>query len=200
MTFDEFLAHYGVKGMRWGVRRSEKQLARARAERSGKVPIQKSNQFLNLPEEERKALGTELRKISDKKANEQFRKDLRDPKSRVSRALQEQTGRKGSAVDIVRAETKASKKAAKTRKKKDTIRKLSDGELQARIKRLESERKLGELEKSEGQKIAEDILKGAGSKAGKAVVAGAAVYGAKLAAEMIVGKDLASNIPKIKKA
>lgn len=34
MTLGEtFLRHYGVKGMRWGVRRSAQQLARARAER-----------------------------------------------------------------------------------------------------------------------------------------------------------------------
>ena len=26
MTFDEFLAHYGIKGMHWGVRRSQREL------------------------------------------------------------------------------------------------------------------------------------------------------------------------------
>lgn len=30
----DFLEHYGIKGMRWGVRRSEKQLAKARAKES----------------------------------------------------------------------------------------------------------------------------------------------------------------------
>lgn len=32
-TLDEVLSHYGVKGMRWGVRRTERQLARARKSR-----------------------------------------------------------------------------------------------------------------------------------------------------------------------
>lgn len=35
-TLDEVLEHYGIKGMRWGVRRSERQLARARGKSSPK--------------------------------------------------------------------------------------------------------------------------------------------------------------------
>ena len=36
MSVEEFLAHYGIKGMKWGVRRSERQLAVAR--KKGDVP------------------------------------------------------------------------------------------------------------------------------------------------------------------
>jgi hypothetical protein len=36
MTFEEFLEHHGVKGMRWGVRRSRSQLARESKSRTGK--------------------------------------------------------------------------------------------------------------------------------------------------------------------
>lgn len=32
-TLEDVLEHYGIKGMRWGVRRSEKQLARERAKK-----------------------------------------------------------------------------------------------------------------------------------------------------------------------
>lgn len=32
-TIDDVLEHYGIKGMRWGVRRTEEQLARARGRR-----------------------------------------------------------------------------------------------------------------------------------------------------------------------
>ena len=35
-TLDEVLAHYGILGMRWGVRRTDAQLARARGERKKK--------------------------------------------------------------------------------------------------------------------------------------------------------------------
>lgn len=185
---EEALAHYGVKGMRWGVRRSEAQLRKAR--------IQNTSQFQDLPESQKTALTTELRRQSDSKATKQFKKDLADPKSRVSRALQAQTGKKGSAVEIMRSEVK---KAKESPKRKKNIAKLSDQVLQERITRLEKERKLGELQKSEGQKLAEDILKGGGSKAGKVIVAGAAVYGAKKAAEMLIGEDLANLIRLPKK-
>jgi hypothetical protein len=37
-TLDEVLEHYGIKGMKWGVRRSREQLARAR----GDGPVQKA--------------------------------------------------------------------------------------------------------------------------------------------------------------
>jgi hypothetical protein len=37
-SLDDILEHYGIKGMRWGVRRTEAQLARARGEKkSGKL-------------------------------------------------------------------------------------------------------------------------------------------------------------------
>ena len=35
-TLDDVLAHYGIKGMKWGVRRSEAQLARARGKKEAK--------------------------------------------------------------------------------------------------------------------------------------------------------------------
>lgn len=36
MDFDDFLEHYGVKGMKWGVRRTPEQLGRARAARKAR--------------------------------------------------------------------------------------------------------------------------------------------------------------------
>jgi signal recognition particle subunit SEC65 len=35
-TLDDVLEHYGIKGMKWGVRRTEEQLARARGKRFGR--------------------------------------------------------------------------------------------------------------------------------------------------------------------
>lgn len=36
ITYDEYLAHYGVKGMKWGVRRSDKEIAKAKADKAEK--------------------------------------------------------------------------------------------------------------------------------------------------------------------
>lgn len=123
-----FLAHYGVKGMRWGVRRTEAQLRRARQELDSAV-----------------------------------------------------------------------KAYNKSPKRKKNIKRLTDAELNERIARAEKERKLGELEKSEGQKIAEDILRGAGSKSLKAIGTGVGVYAGKKIVESLLGKEAASQIPKVKK-
>lgn len=45
-TIDDVLEHYGIKGMKWGVRRSDEQLARARGRRKEKgepvTPTKKS--------------------------------------------------------------------------------------------------------------------------------------------------------------
>lgn len=59
---DQFLAHYGVKGMKWGVRRTQSQLSRAAAKR-------KENRDPNTPEgaerARRKAALQNRRTISD---------------------------------------------------------------------------------------------------------------------------------------
>jgi hypothetical protein len=36
ITYDDYLAHYGVKGMKWGVRKSDKEIAKAKADRAEK--------------------------------------------------------------------------------------------------------------------------------------------------------------------
>ena len=63
-TGKEFLEHYGIKGMRWGVRRTDKELARARrakAERSD-TPKSKSDSSKNS----RGNIGKRSSELSDK--------------------------------------------------------------------------------------------------------------------------------------
>lgn len=58
-SLDDVLEHYGIKGMRWGVRRSDEQLARARGRRkkSGKpvTPTKKSEDAAAAEESRKKA-------------------------------------------------------------------------------------------------------------------------------------------------
>lgn len=126
MSVDEFIEHHGVKGMRWGQRRS-----------------------------------------------------------------------RSSAVSKPTVRTKFEK--APTR--------LSDAELNRRVKRMEVEKRYNDLNKKdvgEGHKFASDILKNTGKTVATTLLAGAALYGisralnTKLgpgAASAITGKTVKSNLP-----
>lgn len=54
-TFDEVLEHYGIKGMKWGVRRTREQLARARGERKQKKAANTSDDAKRASEAKAKA-------------------------------------------------------------------------------------------------------------------------------------------------
>lgn len=56
----DYLEHYGVKGMKWGVRRTRQQLARARAAREAK-----KNSATERVKAERKALASKRRTLTD---------------------------------------------------------------------------------------------------------------------------------------
>lgn len=82
--------------------------------------------------------------------------------------------------------TKAHDNQIKKQRRKDSKnrRMLSDKDLIEKIGRLEKEKKLRELtdkEINEGKSITGEVLKDAGSRAMKTVLAGAAIYGVKVA-------------------
>lgn len=100
---------------------------------------------------------------------------------------------------------KAQDKAIKKERRQDSKdrRLLSDEELLAKIGRLEKERKLRELtdrEIDEGKSVASDIIKDAGTRAVKTMLAGAVVYTVKAALTGKVDlKEAAKYVAPLKK-
>lgn len=138
---NDFLAHYGVKGMKWGVRRGV----------------------------------------------------VKPGKQRTSRE------------DKVRAKRKNAQRRRQT---------LKDKDLDQLVKRLEQEKKLKSLLDEDlrpGRTAAKKLLSNAGTKVAGTVLAGAGVWAVKTALEggfggpnnkdklVNLGKELATNIPKLKK-
>lgn len=61
---EAYLEHYGVKGMKWGVRRSDAQLASARKQRKAEA---KANKAGNKTEKQRRKKAVETRRVVDEK-------------------------------------------------------------------------------------------------------------------------------------
>lgn len=82
---NDFLEHYGVKGMKWGVRRSREQLARARKQRgSDRTSYQKSPSRLSDSELNRRIKRMEM----EKKYNELNSPPVKAGKKYVNDLLQ----------------------------------------------------------------------------------------------------------------
>lgn len=131
----EFLEHYGVKGMKWGVRKDRK----GRRSKSA------------------------FQKLKDKSAS--------DDRTRY-------------------------------KKSSDAPARLTDAELEKRIKRLESEKKYNELNSrtvSQGEKLVTEVITNAGRKVATVTLAGAGLLVAKKFIAKKFGPEIADSIPKLKK-
>lgn len=136
---EKFLEHYGVKGMKWGVRRSPAQLARAAKQRG-----------------------------------QQYRQSSKEAKAATARTRFTQ----GS---------------------KDAPTNLTDEELKARIKRMETEKRYNDLNAktvSVGQQHVSEIVTNVGKQtittAATGALTGVAALGAVKAVEKLLGKEAAS--------
>lgn len=139
---DNELRHYGILGMKWGVRRTEAQLAKAR----GRVS-----------------------ELEDK--------------------LNKKTGGKSSSS------------STNTAPKKKSIKDMSDEELSAKIRRLQMEKQLSDLTKTEAKKVSKghsfvmDVLE----KSGKNIATQAVTYGLGIAVNKAFAKAAGEDIVNPKK-
>lgn len=62
---ENILVHYGVKGMKWGVRRTETQLARARGQSKFKLPVKKTSKKSTSDDSNSKPKTKSIKDMSD---------------------------------------------------------------------------------------------------------------------------------------
>lgn len=90
---NDYLEHYGIRGMRWGIRRSEKQLANARGE-TKKTPKKKKTSKRQIKKAQKRAQERKLKKMSDEElkkriARLQLEKQYKDlTKPEVNKGVQ----------------------------------------------------------------------------------------------------------------
>lgn len=137
----EDLVHHGVKGMRWGVITKKASAGRAATARA----LKKTGRAT--------VRGTQA-----------SIKATRTGVAKVQKAKQAHDARKADKIQR-KAEIKARKKFANR-----SYKKISDGELQSRIKRLEQEKRYRELKADRhlvrGREVTRQILEGSITKAG----------------------------------
>lgn len=134
---DDYLIHYGIKGMKWGVRRTDAQLAAARGE------------TLKTTKSDKKTSS------SSKSTTSPAKKAVSSVTSKAKKVVSS-AQKKSEEKKTKKAEKKAEKQASK-KKLKD----MTDEEIQERIARLELEKKYKSLSnerKSAGQKYLENVL------------------------------------------
>lgn len=106
-SLEEAIEHFGVKGMRWGVRRSDAQLAKAKQERVQNRTGRREKNIKRAADQYRKASGSKVATKKSKKIYE-ARANLNEQALKVERAK----------LDVVLAKTAKGRSAAtKTLKK-----------------------------------------------------------------------------------
>ena len=179
---DDYLAHHGIKGQRWGIRRYQNEdgsltgAGRARYGTDGSGPTRR------LPTVNIKRDSVRSHKASVKQAQKIIAKENRDSgmfdqtvkggkdKPNISPA-EYITKQVGNAIDSTKTGLEAAHRLKESSKPKTTYDDISDAELRRRINRIRMEREYESLSKtddSKGYRTTMDVLSVVGSIAGAA--------------------------------
>ena len=169
---DDFLTHYGVKGMRWGVRKPEE---RAATGAPGRVPTKRTsapNSDIRPKKKKRKLTDTELR---EKVNRTRMKKDL----------------------SSLKGESKTNSHSLREK----TVSSLTDAQLKRRIDRVRMEKELSSLESEAaapslrlGQKIATNIASNAAQNIGTKLITGGANYAINRTIARLINEDMAEAV------
>ena len=192
---DEGLYHHGVKGMKWGVRRTPAQLghktsAKKKTSKKDKIDeiTKKINEYSLNFESSRKARSERKQtKLQEKTAEQKAREERKQAKEATKQAKE---ATKQAKVATKQME-KSSKKPEPKKQVKKPLSELSDEELRERINRLEMEQKYKNLVASNnpkvknGKDVVNEILTDVGKDLAKQTIKH---YGAK-GINRIIGED-----------
>ena len=141
---DDFLEHFGIKGQKWGIRRSEKELQKAR----GVKPWEKAAKKVKRSIKERKEVRDHEKRLN-KPVSKLSAREIRLETARAERENELKRARSGSTQQNQSSGTISNKRPSQ----------MSTDELQQMVNRLRLEQQYAELTSQQRQKKQSAALK-----------------------------------------
>lgn len=208
ITDPDVIQHYGILGMRWGIRRTPEQLGhtiekRPKGHRQGETR-QEYAERMRREERERQAKRAEKSEKRQIKAQaKEQQRELRSREKREARVLKSQEKENQRKIEEARRqaekESKKTKAAHSGKQAKVDVRGLSDEELAAAIRRLQMEKQYKDLARkpdSPAVKMAKNIATSAATQVASKYVAAYATKGIETLIKKAGGKSPITNNQK----